>query len=89
LVTPYGDHSAAHAAGTWSIAVVVVTDAQAPEAALGRADAVAVAATVGREDGAGLPQADSETTVMATAPQPREQPIRTPRALPPQPASPR
>ncbi len=42
LVTPYGAHKAAHAAGTCAIAVVVVTEAHGPAAALGLASGVGV-----------------------------------------------
>jgi hypothetical protein len=78
LVTPYGAHTAAHAAGTCAIAVVVVTDAQGPAAALGREATVGL----GRGDAVwmgvgGVPHDDTATTIEVTTTPARTLPLRT------------
>jgi diacylglycerol kinase (ATP) len=77
FVTPYGAHSAAQAAGTWLIGVVVVTDAQGPTAALGRGSAVAVGLGVAVRVGVALPHADTDTTARVVRTTLRMPPLST------------
>jgi hypothetical protein len=76
LFTPYGAHNAAHAAGTWSIAVVVRTDAHGPAAALGRARVDGVGLAVAVTDGAGVPHDDTARAVKVAPMPPRKQAVR-------------
>ena len=77
LVTPYGAHRAAHAAGTCPMSVVVVTEAHGPEAALGCAATgvrgTAVVAWVGADE----PHDVRAMTDMATATPARTRRLRT------------
>lgn len=75
LFTPYGAHNAAHAAGTWSIAVVVRTDEHGPAAALGRGRAVGVVLAVAVTDGAGVPHDDRARAATVAPMPPRKQPV--------------
>jgi hypothetical protein len=75
LVTPYGAHNAAHAAGTCAIGVVAITEAHGPTAALGRGDVVECGVGEAVLCGAGVPH---EATIAATATVPmRMPPVRT------------
>ena len=77
LVTPYGAQRAAQAAGTWSIGVVLCTDAQGPAAALGRVGGVGVGRAVTVGAAVGPPQDDRVVTAKATAAQPGNHRINT------------
>src|SRR5450631_170578 len=77
LVTPYGAHSAAHAAGTCPMSVVVVTEAHGPEAALGCAATGVRGTAVVVWMGADEPHDVRAMTDMATATPARTRRLRT------------
>src|SRR5450631_1873319 len=77
LVTPYGAHRAAHAAGTCPMSVVVVTEAHGPEAALGCAATGVRGTAVVVWMGADEPHDVRAMTDMATATPARTRRLRT------------